>query len=92
MNKYQRTKDDIIARGYSVEDVENLAKGLVLINDLELAQSMLKTLVEISSPLPWRHDRDFGALVLQRYSMEAVSREVSRVMLQQAVEKCHLVR
>lgn len=87
MSIYLITKNEIIKRGFDVEPLEALASALMNMENIDHALALIPQFDALAEVLPWPHDRDFGALVLQKAANLAVSKHIARMMLIKAIDR-----
>lgn len=83
---YEHTRHQIIEAGQNPEAIESIAKKLLLTKDLEVANDIYQEFELEANKLIWPQDHDFGALVLQTFSHDAVE-QIEKFMLLKAIER-----
>lgn len=86
MDIYTYTRSNIEKAGFDPGVLECLAADLVKSRSVTEALGAYSKFESEAEKLPWRWDRDFGALVLHKRAHEA-SVEVAKFMLSKAVDR-----
>ncbi|MGI1679211.1 MAG: hypothetical protein K6L75_10795 [Cellvibrionaceae bacterium] len=86
MDIYADTKEKLRGKGFDLLEIEALASDIASRNSPVVVESLYQKFEAEAEKLPWPQDRDFGALVLEKYSANA-SAEISKLMLAKAIER-----